>query len=439
MTATARLCFRHDRAVKPVTMRLAQFTLAILLAFLCSVPISSGTEAGGTSVTGGGPCAQSYRGLAPLKTFPRTVHVGMDAGGLAISERSGHVFVIVPGPHTGRHYACAGTVQMLSARSGALLRTVMVSTGPSQVAVDDTTGRVFILSIGGPLQGPGIVTVLDTHTGALLHTKQVNDSFSWGGQMVISHRAGRVFLVPGYYGSQRVYALDAATGAQLYTLPFTGTPLVDERSNRLLLLPPGSLSPFRSDTVWLVDAVTGRLVGSTTIGYCFPATAVLSGHAQTAFLGGTGNNKTDNQLCVLDAVTGSVLQRVNLGPAGAANLLAVDDPAGVVFSAEGNLFSLSRFRLIARDTRDGAVVHDLGPALPRPASAVDGSTGELYLATGGSHVRLLDPRTWRFIRTLEAAGTPVAIAVSERFRTVFVIASGTALLTIFCPSGRCAS
>jgi DNA-binding beta-propeller fold protein YncE len=420
-------------------MRLAQLALAILLAILLSVPMSSGTEAGGIGVSGRGPCAQSFGALAPVKGFPRTVRVGMDAGGLAVSERTGHVFVIVAGPHTGRHYACAGTVQMLSARSGALLRTVTVSTGPSQIAVDDTTGRVFILSIGGPLQGPGVVTVLDTRTGALLQTIRVSDSFSWGGQMVIAQRAGRVFLVPGYYGSQRVFALDAATGAQLYTLPFTGTPLVDERSNRLLLLPPGSLSPFTSDTVRLVDAVTGRLVGSTTIGYCFPATAVLSGQAQTAFLGGTGNNKTDNQLCVLDAVTGGVLQRVNLGMAGAANLLAVDDPAGVVFSAEGNLFFPSGFRLIARDTHTGAVVHDLGPALPGPASAVDGRTGELYVATGGNHVRLLDPRTWRFIRTLEAAGNPVAITVSQRFRTVFVAGAGTDLLTIFCPSGRCAS
>jgi DNA-binding beta-propeller fold protein YncE len=422
-----------------MTVRLARLTLAILLAFLFSVPISSGTEAGGTGVSGSGPCTQLYGGPAPLNTFPRTVRVGMNAGGLAISERSGHVFVIVPGPHSGRNYRCVGRVQMLSARSGALLRTITVSRGPSQVAVDDTTGRVFTLSIGGPLQGPGIVTVLDTHTGALLQTIRVNDSFSWGGQFLIAHRARRVFLVPGYYGSKRVIALDAATSAQLYTLPFTGTPLVDERNNRLLLVALGSLSPVISYTVRLVDAVTGRLVGSANIGYCVPASAVLSGQAQTAFLGGTGNNKADNQLCVLDAVTGSVLQRVNLGPAGAANLLTVDDPAGVVFSAEGNLFSPNQFRLIARDTHTGAIVRNPGPALPRPASVVDGRTGELYLATGGSHVGLLDPRTWHFIRTLQAAGNPVAIAVSERFRTVFVVASGTDLLTIFCPSGRCAS
>lgn len=65
----------------------------------------------------------------------RTIHLSYPPTGVAVSVRSGRVFII-----HGRD----SLVSVFNARTGKLLRSFTVNQDPRAVAVDDQTGRVFV-------------------------------------------------------------------------------------------------------------------------------------------------------------------------------------------------------------------------------------------------------------------------------------------------------
>ncbi len=105
-----------------------------------------------------------------------------------VDTRTGRVFVA---------NNASGTVSVLDARGGALLRTVTVGPHPFVMAVDGRSSRVFVTSLGamdaaGHLTGPGSVSVLDARNGALLRTLPVGVEPA---VIAVDERAGRAFVV----------------------------------------------------------------------------------------------------------------------------------------------------------------------------------------------------------------------------------------------------
>jgi len=107
-----------------------------------------------------------------------------------VDTRTGRVFVANDGGGTG-------SVSVLDARGGALLRTVTVGPHPFVMAVDGRSSRVFVTSLGamdaaGHLTGPGSVSVLDAQSGMLLRTVPVGVEPA---VIAVDERAGRAFVV----------------------------------------------------------------------------------------------------------------------------------------------------------------------------------------------------------------------------------------------------
>jgi YVTN family beta-propeller protein len=132
---------------------------------------------------------------------------------LAVDTRTGRVFVVNTGD---------GTVSVLDARSGAFLRTVTIGPNPSAMAVDERTGRVFV-TLAGPMSPDGVfmsagsVRVLDARSGSILHTVTVGPDPR---AVAVDEASGRAFVVGG---GGRVRAADAWGGVLLWLrrwLPF---------------------------------------------------------------------------------------------------------------------------------------------------------------------------------------------------------------------------
>ena len=110
-------------------------------------------------------------------TLMRVVRVPLAPIAVAVDEQGGHVFVASEGRRKGfGNTLGAGTLSMLDARTGALIRRVPLGIHPVTAAVDGRTRRVFVVN-GGPIGraglGVGAVTVLDADTGGVLRTVMV--------------------------------------------------------------------------------------------------------------------------------------------------------------------------------------------------------------------------------------------------------------------------
>ena len=117
-------------------------------------------------------------GVAPL---------GPGAAQLAVDGRSGAIFAALYGPlrrvmvsdapgllaHPAFIPVTGSGVRQLDPRTGAVLRTIATGTATTAVAIDSVRGRVYVANAGpvdarGRYAGPGVVSVLDERTGALL-------------------------------------------------------------------------------------------------------------------------------------------------------------------------------------------------------------------------------------------------------------------------------
>ena len=86
-----------------------------------------------------------------------------------------------------------GSVFVLDARSGTLIRTVALSDSPGPLVVDERAGRVVVLT--GSWPGTiNHVSILDARTGALLRTLPVGVAANG---MAVDERNGHVFVING--------------------------------------------------------------------------------------------------------------------------------------------------------------------------------------------------------------------------------------------------
>src|SRR5205823_336523 len=77
-----------------------------------------------------------------------------------VDARSGHAFVANSGD---------GTVSVLDARTGSVVRTVAVDLHPSALAVDARSGHVFVAN-----EYDGSISMVDARSGRVLRTMAVD-------------------------------------------------------------------------------------------------------------------------------------------------------------------------------------------------------------------------------------------------------------------------
>jgi len=216
--------------------------------------------------------------------------------GIAIDERTGRVFVVDAGyASQGR-----GNVAVLDARSGRLLRTTPVGLYPVAVVADERASRVFVLNGGLNLDVPGTVSVLDARDGQLLRTVGVDKHPL---AAAIDEAMGRVFVASigntgnGYAAT--VAVLDAAWGRVLRTVPVGNSPeavAVDARLGRVYVAGDYQLKTL--------DAETGAVLRTVTVGN-HPHDALVDAWAGRVFL-----DEADGSIDVLDARTGVLIHAI---------------------------------------------------------------------------------------------------------------------------------
>ncbi len=166
----------------------------------------------------------------------------------AVDGRTGHVVVLSDEPHA--------SLSVLDGRSGALLHTVRVEAGAVDLAVDDTTRRIFVATKGpetAPFTTPTTLYTLDADSGRIL---QATNQYTRTTKLLVAGHGTRLVIIDG--PSLRI--VDAATGRLLHTLAigqlsgaYGPSALVDRPTGRVFLLGADS-------RLTALDPLTGRSI-----------------------------------------------------------------------------------------------------------------------------------------------------------------------------------
>jgi DNA-binding beta-propeller fold protein YncE len=309
----------------PLALALAPHTHHLFVADRTDLPVPSVVE------------MLDSRGGDRLATVP----VGQEAAALAVDARHERVLVADE---------TDGTLSLLDTRTGTLRRTVPLGLLPLALAVDARANRAFALGLASagavPLSAviagglAGLLGVLDTRTGALLHVTAVGSGPS---ALAVDPVSRRVFVACA--GDATVRVLDASSGAPLRTVRLDAAPsalAVDARRGRVYV------ASAAAGTLSLLDARSGTLLHTlrldpfASVAYALPDVLAVDEARDRVYLttygpleqvDGALALRGEGTLYVLDARTGAPLRRIAVGVAPRA--IAVDEASGRVVVGNG--------------------------------------------------------------------------------------------------------
>lgn len=236
---------------------------------------------------------------------------------MAIDEQDGYVFVANDVGHK---------VSVLDARTGAMLRTVVVSQVPSRMFFNAATRHLFA-SENTNLQ------MFDAATGRILRTIHLGP---WLGYFPAITSVGTMLIAQA--SAQAITLVDARTGNAIGTVPVAqsfGPLIVAEWRGRVFL---AASDPIANGSVWMIDEHSGAVRRTASLP-AWPASVAVDERTARLFIssGGQGNS---SHVTVLDARSGTLIRTLAVG--GGAGLLAIDERAGrvLVVGAGGPMYVL---------------------------------------------------------------------------------------------------
>ncbi len=201
-----------------------------------------------------------------------------------------------------------GNVVVLDARSGAIVRRVTVSAYPQVLALDRSAGHVLVA-------GSGIARLLDARTGSLLRAAMIPGS----PRAALVDEAGHSAFI-GYGDNANVSMLDMRTGVVLRTIPVRLENTHPAHPRR-----PRGTDQAENETYSIVDRVDERRHWVVV--------------RVPAVMADDGPEQGPSQITVLDSRTGLRIHTVFSEPAW-PDALAVDDRRGRAFSNVGGAIDM---------------------------------------------------------------------------------------------------
>lgn len=398
----------------------------------------------GAQIVGGTNTRQTVRGLA------HTISVGENPRAIAVDAQTARAFVLNRGNLSRIGIPTGpGSVSVLDTHSGTLLRTVPVGVDPNAVAVDLTGGYVFVVN-GGPFDrngyqsSAGSVSVLDAHTGLVVRNITVGIApvgiiVNQQARHVLVLNRGNIDAPPGdNYGS--VSDLDPLSGRLLHTIPVGFHPVAIAID---ALLGRAFVANFLSNSVSVLDARRSRLLDTITLGPSpgtVAALAVDERRERALVLSlrpnvTAGGGSSFGRVATIDAGTGHIVRVV---PVPEPVAIAVDQQSGHAFvtSTTDNGGSV-----LMLDARGGTILHTEHIQTYPGTVFVNAQDHRAYVTTAGhldrhgvpqgrGSVSIFDTRTGRFRCSTSVGVGPVDVAIDVHTGYTFVVNEGENSVTM---------
>lgn len=310
-----------------------------------------------------------------------------------------------------------GIVSVIDTASGRLVHTINVSSGginqPYEIAVDPHVGHAFVSSLAG-----GPISILDTHRAALLGSLPLTAPTA----LSLDTMTGRVFV--SSYTDSKVYMLDTHTTRVLRAIdvPSPKDSVVDERRGHVFVGTP-------NDGLHMLDAHSGAALRTIPLNPkpgIYPNTLALDEHLGRLFV----TDRETYTVFIVDTRSGSIMKTVHVGPSGTNSTflgVVADARTGHVFVGDETTKTVWML-----DARRGVVLRTVPLHHPVEFLAVVNRTGEILvstlgqtdrsgLPTGDGAVWVLDGHSGAVRRTIPVGVAPVDIVVDENRQRALVL------------------
>lgn len=312
---------------------------------------------------------------------------------IAVEETSGHIFVPL---------LSSDTVEMRDGTTGQLLQSIMLPQRPVTVIPTGAQGRVLVVigvvtPNGGSIEPQAHIAVLDGQSGRLVRTVPLSVPGRGLSAALIDAPRRHVLLATG----AAIVVVDAVSGAVLHEarIPQRISALaIDGRTGRIVAVGRGAAirgHVVQQAVLYAVDGRTGAITGTRPLGNVIlaVASAAIDERTRRLFIASSlepsGAMGFGGGVIVRDVDTGATIRTAVPGPS--ANALALSPQTGRVFVV--NAFAAAQML----DARTGAVVRMLPRRDQGQAVTVDERTHRIFIATVLA-VHTLDARTGATLR-----------------------------------------
>jgi len=387
----------------------------------------------------------------------RTIPIVADnLNALAVDSRAGRVFLAAGACLDGACTRTAGSIRVFDARTGGLVRVVRVGPDAGALAVDAQAGRVYVGAAapapascaGACPSDDGVLVALDTRRGQIVRAIPPHVQGVTQVDIALDRRGGRLVVVGySYNGPGMVNLLDSASGRLLHTLPLTTgvwcPPVIDGATGRAFVAIGSTSGTTTTGRVDVLDSATGALVRAVPLpggvvrlvpfagnGSARSVSISRSHHARCS----VPNMRRNFQLAVLavDERAGRVLA-TTFGPAH-RTVYNFAGGGGVV-----EMIPTGSGRLLILDARNGALVHTITTGPGTTAVAVDTRRGRVFVASTGAitpagayagpgTLTVVDERRGTIVRRIPMNVNPTELTFDEQTQHLFIAYQGSPLI-----------
>lgn len=362
------------------------------------------------------------------------VTVGRSPLALALDTRTRHVFVV------NNDGSPTGTVSMLDAATGALLKTIPVGQFPTRIVVDEGSAHAFVLNSAAPWMAvKASVSIVDTRSGQEVRRL----SFTTAPFLLDNDPStGHFFVAMGLNGGSptappagRLQTRATTSGRLVRTVSLPSVPVmsaVDGRRGRLFLIGTRSLNGVGQGWLAMLDTQTGRLLTTTALAMTPEAVGVETrqGHVFVAGVQGArgacstagGVCKTFGAIVTIDPHSGRTLRTVGIGQY--PNALVVDQNTRRAFVVTTGNDQSEKGTVDILDTQTGSLLRTTTVGYLPVGAALSLTHAHVYITDGnGGTVSVLDAGDGGLQGAFHVADGPQAVAVDEKTDRVFVTSS----------------
>ncbi|HEY2555527.1 MAG TPA: cell wall-binding repeat-containing protein [Diaminobutyricibacter sp.] len=358
--------------------------------------VTTATVAGATPATA----------ALPAYSATETIPAGSAPHGIAVDSTTGLVFVT---DQTDDEMDGVGQVSVISTTTHARVGRIKVGLLPDAVTVDEATGTVYVANAGNPVDNiTGSVSVIDESTNTVTATIPVGSQPEGIAMNTATHR---VYVLNGAAGT--VSVIDAHTNTVTNTIPVGSEPAgaaVDPLTDKLYV------ANASGSTISVIDGATNTVTATIGDAGGKPVGMAVNPSSGTVFVA----NANANTVTVIDEASDRIVSTITVGTAPVS--VGVDPSTGTVYAVNQGVTGAGGHTVSIIDGAPRAVRATVGVGSIPAGVAVDPTTHTAYVTN-------LADDTLSVVS--EQGGAPVITSAAP----ATVIARGTAYSSTVVGSG----